>query len=189
MENFIQIYYKNNSEEQINQLKKDLLMETSSSTGANTMSSFISNKIKESMNSKTWRIFEINVRNTLANEFNLIEMNPRHFFYRIITHKTVEYLICPMQNIIAKGKYIIKFDEKDQSCNFVDINNENNIYKTIKTKNDIEECIFIGNKFYINVPKEVEVDGIFKSNDFSLNDFNQEEIIIIYNNLNDKKFA
>lgn len=47
------MYYKNNLEEQINQLKKDLLMETSSSTGANTMSAFISNKIKESMNSKT----------------------------------------------------------------------------------------------------------------------------------------
>ena len=47
------MYYKNNSEEQINQLKKDLLMETSSSTGDNTMSAFISNKIKESMNSKT----------------------------------------------------------------------------------------------------------------------------------------
>lgn len=174
--------YQYLTQNEILQLNKELMNRgNKSNEEKSSISSIVNKEIIKIKNGEIGQIFEYNIRKTLENEFNLeIADIPRHFYYRIIKHKNKTYIICPTQRISTK-KYNIEFDEYTHFCNFID-KKDNNILGTIKEKQTNVEFEYERKLFNIGPPTEIEVDGLYKMNSFSLEELNSDEIEIIFNN-------
>jgi hypothetical protein len=169
------------TDEQINKLKGELM---SKSTGFKSFSEIISDTIKIDKNNDKGQCFENNINLALINHYNWnISTIPGHFFYRKISYKNKDYIICPFQNIEAK-KFFINFDENDHSCFVTEKETNNKIFKSNENNNII---MTIFNKdFMVESSKEIEIDGIFDK--FNITHFDPNEITIIFNNIGNKNY-
>ena len=125
-----------------------------------------------------------NIILALINHYNWnISTISHNFFYRKISYKNKDYIICPFQNIEAK-KFFINFDENDHSCFLTEKKTNNKIFETNENYNII---MTIYNKnFLVESSKELEVDGIF--NKFNISQFDPNEITMIFNNIGNKNY-
>ena len=187
------IYYKtkNNSIDDIIKLKQDLMChnETTSDKAESITSS-----VKRILNDKEGSIFEKNIRYAFQYKLNYNKIEyPQKIFSKIIKYGE------------NKEKEIIKGQESEITINERKLKFlfDNNFNLIIKDEND-KELDKIGSeksnedinnkkikdtniKISISRYKEMEYDGFFEMENFSVNQFDKQEVEIIYSNVNEKE--
>ena len=127
--------------------------------------------------------FEENIREILINDYNWEKSDfKREFSYRELRFNETERIIKTNDSIT------ITIDNKEikfmlDSDNILRITEDG---KTEEIKEQNEKIINKnGNKINIGQLKQVEIDGLFKLNNFSVSKFDSTEIKIIYKNVDD----
>jgi uncharacterized protein YoxC len=182
------LLYEYPGDEIIKQLKKDLMVEYTDNDNNysyedDDISTTISKKVKDIINDDAGIVFEDNIRKTLEYAFGWKPSKiPRNFFYREIIINRSSYILKEAKKLLLEGNeedYLFMLNEK-YDCEIFRKSNEK-LYQKIKAKS--EEKINIGEiNIYIKPKSEIEIDGLYKVNCFDLNQFDQEEVNIIYNN-------
>lgn len=184
------LLYEYPGDEIIKQLKKDLMVEYTDhdnnySYEDDDISTTISKKVKDIINVDVGIVFEDNIRKTLEYAFGWKPSKiPRKFFYREIIINESSYILKEAKKLLLEGNeedYLFMLNEK-YDCEIFRKSNEK-LYQKIKAKSKAK--INIGEiNIYIKPKSEIEIDGLYKVNCFDLNQFDQEEVKIIYNNCN-----
>ena len=155
------------------------------------ISSIVKKEVAKKINSKAGKLFEENVRKILEFNLNWKEGKiKRSFFYREISflNKQKKYIIGPhaIKTLPTKdGNFIFKFNKNNKSCEIFKKNNEKKV-AIIEDKNNTKEIQIVDKHLCVGVPKEIEIDGLYKGKLFDLS-FLEDEIDILYNNIKDKK--
>lgn len=155
------------------------------------ISDIVEKEITKMINSKTGKKFENNIREILEMDLHLKEGKiKRDFFYREISFKNQnkKYIICPNKNIYFltnKGYFKATFKDNDYSCEILN-KNTGEIVKKVEEKNDVKDVKIVDKYLSIGIPKQFEIDALYKIREFDLSIFDKREIEILYNNINEK---
>ena len=136
-------------------------------------------------NAEIGRDFEENVRQTLIHKYHWKESSiPRSFCFREISVKNKKKIVKTDETIEFKIKnQTVRFKlNEDESLDLI----EGKEITNIKDKSDITIDKY-KKKIVIKSLVKVEMDGIFEINNFSPSMFNQNEISIIYKNIDEDK--
>ena len=182
-----EIIYDKNSDNDIKDLKENLMNLGSHS---NSSSKIISDTVRQVINEEIGKIFENNLIELLQSQLKwTIGEIPRTFFYR-------ELLIGSKIEIVSSFKNkTIKFGDidyvfqilDDESIKIQEVNGngiENEIIIPKDEKKTVTHSI-TNTKIIVSVSKKIEMDGSFNINNFSLNSFNHDEIVVHYNGISD----
>ena len=168
----------------IKKLKEDLMSKNPKND--NTVSS-----VRQVMNESTGKILEKSIRNILENNygFKLLKYPEKIFIKKIrveIGNKIQDEEIFQNEeaaiNIVNK-KYIFLFNEKFELL-IKDSNNKTKTSILSNASNKESKVNLDGFNLTISPYKEMEIDGYFKMNKFKLEMFNENEIDVIYSNIN-----
>ena len=168
----------------IKKLKEDLMSKNPKND--NTVSS-----VRQVMNESTGKILEKNIRNILENNygFKLLKYPEKIFIKKIrveIGNKIKDEEIFQNEEAtinIANKKYIFLFNEKFELL-IKDSNNKTKTSILSNASNEESKVNLDGFNLTISPYKEMEIDGYFKMNKFKLEMFNENEIDVIYSNIN-----
>jgi len=168
----------------IKKLKEDLMSKNPKND--NTVSS-----VRQVMNESTGKILEKNIRNILENNygFKLLKYPEKIFIKKIrveIGNKIQDEEIFQNEEDainIANKKYIFLFNEKFELL-IKDSNNKTKTSILNNASNKESKVNLDGFNLTISPYKEMEIDGYFKMNKFKLEMFNENEIDVIYSNIN-----
>ena len=168
----------------IKKLKEDLMSKNPKND--NTVSS-----VRQVMNESTGKILEKNIRNILENNygFKLLKYPEKIFIKKIrveIGNKIQDEEIFQNEETtinIANKKYIFLFNEKFELL-IKDSNNKTKTPILNNASNKESKVNLDGFNLTISPYKEMEIDGYFKMNKFKLEMFNENEIDVIYSNIN-----
>ena len=168
----------------IKKLKEDLMSKNPKND--NTVSS-----VRQVMNESTGKILEKNIRNILENNygFKLLKYPEKIFIKKIrveIGNKIQDEEIFQNEEAainIANKKYIFLFNEKFELL-IKDSNNKTKTSILNNASNKESKVNLDGFNLTISPYKEMEIDGYFKMNKFKLEMFNENEIDVIYSNIN-----
>ena len=184
------LLYEYPGDEIIKQLKKDLMVEYTDNDNNysyedDDISTTITKKEKDIINVDVGIVFEDNIRKTLEYAFGWKPSKiPRNFFYREIIINRSSYILKEAKKLLLEGNeedYLFLLYEKYDCEIFIKSNEK--LYQKIKAKNNAE--VNLGEiNVHIKPKSEIEIDGLYKVNCFDLNQFDQEEVNIIYNNCN-----
>ena len=161
-----------------------------SKSNKSSISDIIEREIAKKLNSKTGKIFEENIRKCL--KINLdwkVGKIKRMFFYREISFKNKKrkFIICPNKNTnlsTKEGYYTFTFNVFDNSCEILNTNT-GEVVKKINENNNAQDVAISDKIISIGKPNEFEIDDLFKIKGFDLLSFDEEEIEIIHNNINE----
>ena len=177
-------YYRNTLDD-IKKLKKNL-MSTPNKTESDISSA------RQAINERVGKIFEKNIRYILEYNFDFRKVQFRLLMFtkKIIifdNDKKIEEIEL-FQNeetevSIKVIKYIIIFDKHFK---LLIKKSQNNIIKEIGSENSKKETKIDleGNKLTICPYKEMEIDGYFEMKNFSVNIFDENEVEILFSNVN-----
>ena len=176
------IYYDNQIE--IIKLKNNLMCSNYYSY-SNISSKDISDMIRQIINEEKGKIFEENIRESLQFKLNWINGEiPRKFSYREILTKDKKYIV------ISNKPIIIKFDNDSYLFSMIDndtleVKNLNGKEKIINiSKNEQKTLTYNKNtRIFISCSKNIEMDGFFCINNFALDNFDRNEIVILHNGM------
>ena len=168
----------------IKKLKEDLMSKNPKND--NTVSS-----VRQVMNESTGKILEKNIRNILENDygFKLLKYPEKIFIKKIrveIGNKIQDEEIFQNEEAtinIANKKYIFLFNGKFELL-IKDSNNKTKTSILSNASNKESKVNLDGFNLTISPYKEMEIDGYFKMNKFKLEMFNENEIDVIYSNIN-----
>ena len=168
----------------IKKLKEDLMSKNPKND--NTVSS-----VRQVMNESTGKILEKNIRNILENNygFKLLKYPEKIFIKKIrveIGNKIQDEEIFQNEEAtinIANKKYIFLFNEKFELL-IKDSNNKTKTSILSNASNKESKVNLDGFNLTISPYKEMEIDGYFKMNKFKVEMFNENEIDVIYSNIN-----
>ena len=168
----------------IKKLKEDLMSKNPKND--NTVSS-----VRQVMNESTGKILEKNIRNILENNygFKLLKYPEKIFIKKIrveIGNKIQDEEIFQNEEAtinIANKKYIFLFNGKFELL-IKDSNNKTKTSILSNASNKESKVNLDGFNLTISPYKEMEIDGYFKMNKFKLEMFNENEIDVIYSNIN-----
>ena len=146
--------------------------------------------LREAINEKNVKLFEENIRRALEYnfEFKRVEHSPTFFTKKIKYDKNKEDIEI-LQNdnttvTINDKKYTILFNE---DFNFSVKNESNEIIGTIESKDSNKEQNLElkgeNTTIIVHPYREIEIDGFFRVNIFSVNQFNDGEVSIVYSNI------
>ena len=168
----------------IKKLKEDLMSKNPKND--NTVSS-----VRQVMNESTGKILEKNIRNILENNygFKLLKYPEKIFIKKIrveIGNKIKDEEIFQNEEAainINNKKYIFLFNGKFELL-IKDSNNKTKTSILSNASNKESKVNLDGFNLTISPYKEMEIDGYFKMNKFKLEMFNENEIDVIYSNIN-----
>ena len=173
--------YLINSPAKINKLKSDLMSRNSDSpiNMESLSSSFI-----QFQNTQIELLIEDNIIKTLTNIYRWKEINhPRSFYYRVLEYegkKDIYKENYAKESCIVDIKLVIE-------DNFVTIINPDGKQEEIRLKDEEINKFIIGEKnVVIGLKQKIEVDGIFLAKSTNISKFNNEEVELIYNNVDFK---
>ena len=187
---FYNKYYRNSLND-INKLKEDLMSQLNKPESSITSA-------RHAINEKEGKYFEENIRRILEFKYGFKKLEyPEKIFMKTIFvgGQKIEFLQGEKADIKVNNiKYIIEFDE---NLRVLIMSPDDKIKKEIKSKTENIENIKIeieDNEFdLISYPhKEIEFDGYFQMDNFSVNKFDEKEIKILYSNINkdeEKKYS
>ena len=179
------IIYDKNSDNDIKELKENLMNPRSHSSSSTKI---ISETVHQVINEKVGKIFENNLIELLQSELKwTIGEIPRTFFYRELLVGTKIEIVSSFKNKIIKfGDIDYEFKIlDDESIKIQDINgNEREITIPKDESKTVTHSITI-TKIIISVSKKIELDGSFNISNFTLNLFNNDEIMVHYNGISD----
>ena len=161
-----------------------------SKSNKSSISDIIEREIAKKLNSKTGKIFEENIRKCLKINLDWKKGKiKRKFFYREISFKNKKrkFIICPNKNTnlsTKEGYYTFTFNVFDNSCEILNTNT-GEVVKKINENNNAQDVAISDKIISIGKPNEFEIDGLFKIKGFDLLSFDEEEIEIIHNNINE----
>lgn len=130
--------------------------------------------------------FEENIRNILIMNYNWKERNiKRKFKFREIGYRFKKiFIIIGQKKSVFINHRIVFFQFNDDGS--IDITSKD---RTITIRDQEEKSVFLIKIGVITLKKvqEVEIDGIFKIENFVSTTFDPEEIAILYRNISDDK--
>lgn len=174
--------YLINSQDDIIILKHNL-METAEGT-----STISESKDKNAPNAG--EIFEVNVRETLINEYNFDESCfPRCVLSRKIYNedRSISKTILSAKNEIIRINNVDYLFQLNDNCS-ISIFDKDNLIKIIKDLCGTMQVSLNEEIIFFQHHEELEVDGILVTdNNFKLSMFNKNEIFLIYSNINIKE--
>ena len=183
------IYY--NSEEIIT-LKKNLMEHSHSSSQSNCYPKSLSDAIRQIKNEEIELIFEKNLRNLLQTQLQWkIGEIPRKFNYREIEiGEIIKIFTAGKSEDITIGADIYKFSMlQNESIEIKNIDeNENTFTVPKKEQMRLKFSKKINVRIFISEIKNIEIDGSFQINNFDLNSFDPNEVVVLYKgikNIND----
>ena len=161
-------------------ISRNISRKTASSNNSTSQFStkLISDEITSQINAKTGKIFEHNIRKMMENEYHCKNASmPREFFYRKIIYRDEYYILTSFNSVIINvenTKYHFEMDTHN-IIQYYRNNNRNKKY-TVEDKD-------ISIKGVINIEKstKIEVDGIYSTKGLKYPIFNNDEVSIIYN--------
>ena len=180
-----EIIYSKNSDNDIKALKENLINPGSHSSSSTKI---ISETVRQVINEEIGKIFENNLIELFQSQLKwTIGEIPRTFFYReLLVGSKIEIVSSFKNKTIKFGDidYVFQILD-DESINIQDVNgNENEIIIPKDEKKTVTHSI-TNTKIIVSVSKKIEMDGSFNINNFSLNSFNHDEIVVHYNGISD----
>ena len=185
-----------NSENDIKQLKRNLMIEDKSTTiltspkekdvASVSEKKDITEIIKRILNTKNCEEFELNIKETLKFEMNFNETSYlNNFIYMFVklenNDKTI--IIESMdKEIDVNGKVFVFKLSKDKSISIINKEDGRLICKIKEIKKKKKENIN-GKQFIFYPIDEIEIGGIYSINNFDSNCFNQKEVSLISSNV------
>jgi hypothetical protein len=183
------IYY---SSGEILTLKKNLMEHSHSSSQSNISPKSLSDAIRQIKNEEKGLIFEKNLRNLLQTQLQWkIGEIPRKFNYREIEiGEKIKIFTAGKSEEITIGTDIYKFSMLLNES--IEIKNIDGKEKTFcAPKKDKLRLIYskkMSVRIIISEIKNIEIDGSFQINNFDLNSFDPNEVVVLYKgikNIND----
>lgn len=188
------------TKEEIKQLKSDLMFRRSKSTSASTntknnnnnsesIARIVMKEVRKVRNGEIGITFEENIRKALEIEYKWkIPYIWRHFFYRDISFKGKTYSLAPFERLNFKDFSII-LDSETNDCLFK-YKGKDKDKKMVKVNeaNSVSRVNFAKIKFEVSPPKEVELDGVYHKFDYDELPFNEDEVMILFDNTPEKKY-
>ena len=180
--------YKTNSEEQIKQLIVDFMNSYTISLLNTNLTKIITDCLNHIKNEDSEKIFQNNIREIIQENLGWKSKDiDRNLKYREIKFDKEVKIVsfnCPLSIIIDSLIYFFILREDDS---LLIINNGlKNKHPIIIDKN-MNMCVYFGeNQISISKIKKIEMNGFFKIDDFNINSFNRNEIVMIYNGVKNK---
>ncbi len=177
------IIYDKNSDNDIKELKENLMNPRSHSSSSTKI---ISETVHQATNEKVGKIFENNLIELLKSELKwTIGEIPRSFFYRELLVGTKIEIVSSFKNKIIKfGDIDYEFQIlEDESIKIQDVNENEREITIPKDESKTVTHSITKKKIIISVSKKIEMDGSFNISNFSLNLFNNNEIMVHYNGI------
>ena len=179
--------YKSNSEEEIKQLKLDLMISGNSPSLSNNSTTNITDK----NNTKNGQMekFASNLGYFLYEQFG----SENNYIYNIQTYREIKFgqevktvsLDFPQFIMINSVPYLFTMKE-DDSLLISSGNMRNNNKASIIDKR-MNASVYFGNiELTISQAKNIDIYGAFKISNFNLDSFNRNEIEVIYNGIKNK---
>ena len=179
---------KKNKKNKDKDMKKDSKPKDKSEneTSDNAISSSI-----QLFNEETRAIFRDNICNTLEYNFGFKKLNyPNKIFTKKIAYdnnKEIELIQNEETSITIKDSILKFLFENNFKVSIKD--EKDTLIEEVKseTSNKITEININGIKLIISPYKEMEISGIYKMKNYSVNLFDENEVSIIYSNIDNKE--
>ena len=174
-----ELMVKKNPNRRTRYISRNISRKTSSSNNSTTQVStkLISDEITSHINAKTGLIFEDNIRKIMENEYHCKKASmPREFFYRKIIYGDEYYILTSFNYVIIHVNGIIYHFEMD-AHNIIQYYRNNNRNKyTVEDKDSTIKGVI-----HVEKSAKIEVDGIYNTEGLTYPIFNNDEVNIIYN--------
>jgi hypothetical protein len=179
--------YKNNLDEEIILLKKNLMSVGCLSTNQSDFSKAIKDSYFQLINEEKGKHFENNIREILQEKFGWKPAEfSRDFYFREIVIGQCEKKIVSVnfpQNIEFKNESYNIIMEENGKLSLINKNKANSNDQTIIDGNDEILLKYKNVSIFISKVKHFEMDGSFKLNEFDINMLNKKDASIFFNGI------
>lgn len=175
--------YKINSEQEIKQLKIDLMNPNNSPSLGNNSTTIITDYINHNKYENFQKIFMPNIREILLEKFGSKnnDMNRNLKYREIKSGKEVKIVSLNFPQVIRSVPLLFTMKEDDSLI--ISGGNLKNIYQTKIGKKMKIYLSYEDNELSISETKKIEMYEAFKIDNFDIESFNTNEIVVIHNGI------